>query len=122
MSPFLSPVRLEALPGGSRWKLHEPLEYRTPAGEALTVPADFVTDLASVPRGLWNLFPPWDEYGPAAILHDWLYSKGERPRKAVDGIFLAAMKELGVSWWRRWAVYLGVRAGGWLAWKKHRAR
>ena len=38
-------------------------------------------------------------------------------RKQADDIFMCAMKDSGVSWWRRWVVYLGVRVGGWACWK-----
>jgi len=80
------------------------------------IPAGFVTDGASVPRGLWNLFPPFGRYNKAALLHDWLYQFGAMTRAQADWVFLEAMKELGVGFLTRWAMYSGVRAGGWVAW------
>ena len=38
-------------------------------------------------------------------------------RKQADDIFMLAMVDSGVGWWRRWAVYLGVRVGGWACWR-----
>ena len=85
-------------------------------GQPYVIPAGFVTDGASVPRGLWNLFPPFGKYNKAALLHDWLYQFGTMTRAQADRAFLEAMKELGVGFVTRWAMYLGVRAGGWAAW------
>jgi len=85
-------------------------------GQPHVIPAGFVTDGASVPRGLWNLFPPFGRYNKAALLHDWLYQFGAMTRAQADYVFLEAMKELGVGLLTRWAMYSGVRAGGWVAW------
>jgi len=86
-------------------------------GQPHVIPAGFVTDGASVPRGLWNLFPPFGRYNKAALLHDWLYQFGTMTRAQADWVFLEAMKELGVGLLTRWAMYSGVRAGGWVAWE-----
>jgi hypothetical protein len=88
-------------------------------GQTHVIPAGFVTDGASVPRGLWNLFPPFGRYFKAALLHDWLYQYGTMTRAQADLVFLTAMKELGVGLLTRWAMYAGVRVGGWPAWDKY---
>ena len=85
-------------------------------GQPYVIPAGFVTDGASVPRGLWNLFPPYGRYSKAALIHDFLYQFGAMTRAQADYVFLEAMKELGVGFLARWAMYSGVRAGGWAAW------
>ena len=86
----------------------------------IMVPAGFNSDLASVPRGLWNLIPPWGPYADAAVIHDYLYRvQVIKPRKFVDQIFLEAMEVKQCRWAQRWAIYLGVRIGGWLTWNKH---
>jgi len=36
------------------------------------IPAGMLTDLASIPRLVWNLLPPTGKYGAAAIVHDRL--------------------------------------------------
>lgn len=83
------------------------------------VPAGFLTDGASVPWPLWSILPPWGLYGQAAVVHDILcetmtyYVRGaEVPiesRKTCDDIFLEAMTVAGVTTWKRWTLYAGVR-------------
>ena len=87
----------------------------------VTVPQGFFTDGATVPRLLWPIFPPWGEYGQAAVTHDYLCTtltltkNGDNPilkitQAEVDKIFEKAMKVLGTPWWKRkimyWAVHL----------------
>lgn len=94
-------------------------EYRTSstgAGIQVHVPRGFKTDFASVPRILWAIFPPHGRHGKAAVIHDYLYKLcrvNKFSRAVADSIFLSAMKELGVSWWRRYTMYLAVRCAGW---------
>jgi len=59
--------------------------------------------------------------GNAAVIHDWLYWKQDRPRRAVDAIFFEAMGVLGVGAVARHTLYWGVRLFGWLAWYRNRA-
>ncbi|WP_051560463.1 DUF1353 domain-containing protein [Marinobacterium jannaschii] len=73
-----------------------------------TIPAGFETDGATVPRLLWSLFPPVDRYLSAAILHDYLLTQAER--EFADWAFLHAMAELNIKPWRRWSMFLAVRA------------
>ena len=84
----------------------------------LTIPAGFVTDLASVSRLLWWVLPPFGRYTRAAVVHDFLYSGQGLSRAIADAIFLEAMTDLGVGRWKRWVMYAGVRLGGWQAFKK----
>ena len=91
-------------------------------GQPHVIPAGFVTDGASAPRGLWNLFPPFGRYNKASLLHDYLYQLGTMTRAQADWCFLEAMKELGVGFLTRWAMYFGVRAGGWVAWDWYAAQ
>ncbi|MFM8357362.1 MAG: DUF1353 domain-containing protein, partial [Verrucomicrobiota bacterium] len=69
--------------GQRTWTVVEALVYATTVPDAppsILVPAGTVTDFASVPRGLWNLFPPDDSYTSAAGVHDYLYRTGEVPQ------------------------------------------
>lgn len=118
--PFKNNLVIEAQDDGRRFRLVQPLIYQTPGGIGFQVPVGFVTDFASVPRGLWNLIPPWGPYTRAAVLHDYQYWLGDLSRKEADRIFLVAMEGLGVGWVKRQAIYWGVRAGGWYAWNGHR--
>lgn len=115
--------RLEWL-GPQQWRLLEDYVYHSSAHGMITVPAGFVTDGASVPPPLWALLPPDGPYFGAAIVHDFLYrGHAVRPgtpvdRSTADSIFHDAMVDAGVGWCRRWAVYVGVRLGGWMYWQE----
>lgn len=99
----------------NRWVLAHKLTYVTDAGEVIEVPAGFETDLASIPRLLHWMIPVNGKHRAAAIIHDYLYTIRDRSRAEADAIFLEAMKESGVRWTQRRAMYLGVRMGGWFA-------
>lgn len=94
-------------------------------GQPLVIPAGFLTDGASVPRGMWNIIPPFGRYNKASLLHDYLYKTGRMnmawiTRKQADDIFLAAMGALDVSTWQQWAMWAGVRIGAFPAWNGYR--
>lgn len=108
-------------------RLISPLLYcvgHADSDERITVPAGFETDFASVPWGLWNLFPPLGSYARPAIIHDALYQWGGQvpgrcyTRKQADGVFLEAMQVVGVSAWRRGVMYRAVRLGGGSGWNR----
>jgi hypothetical protein len=123
MSSFTTPIRVEALPDGRRWKLLERFVYdvgELGGGDSIEVPAGFITDMGSVPRLIWNLIDPWGKPAKAFIIHDWLYSTQERSRLVSDAILLEGMGVLGVNRMKRLAIYSGVRIGGWLPWKKRK--
>lgn len=87
------------------------------SGERVIVPAGFLTDLASVPRGLWPIVAPFGDHGQAAVLHDWLYHQcDQRGRKWADRQFLEAMAALGVGLVKRRVMWSAVRAFGWRRW------
>ncbi len=106
-----------------KWQLMLPLRYRTAEDEIITIPAGFYTDLASIPRLLHALIPVNGRHRAAAILHDYLFVVQDRPRQAVDALFLEAMALSGVRWTQRHAMHAAVRLGGWLPWRANaRAR
>ncbi|EFH9080729.1 DUF1353 domain-containing protein [Escherichia coli] len=113
MSKFTTPAILEML-DDYRWRLVEPFEFwlTDNQDDVIYVPEGYVTDLASVPRLLWALFPPHGRYAKAAIIHDWLYDNALRTKAEADRIFLDAMTVLGVPRWRRRLMYLAVRLFG----------
>lgn len=94
---------LVALAGGYQWR----------------VPAGFVTDFASVPRVFWRVLPPWGKYSRAAVVHDYLYRVHPAgiSRLDADRIFLSLMRQDGVGWATRTAMYRAVRIGGGGAWR-----
>lgn len=120
MSSFTTRLILEPLDDGRRWRLVEPFTYdvgELGGDDSITVPENFLTDFASVPRLFWRIIPPWGKYGKAAVLHDWLYHVQDRSRRECDKVFLEAMGVLGVSWFKRRTMYRAVRMFGWSAWR-----
>lgn len=115
---FLSEIITKDLLDGRNYQLVRPLVYITEvAGVPTTdliikVPKGFVTDFASIPRGLWNVFPPMGKYNGAAIVHDYLYRRTIWDREICDAVFLEAMQALGVNWLSRHLIYRVVRLFG----------
>lgn len=97
------------------WVLNKSFRFilqSPPVPSVITVPAGFVTNFASVPRVLWSIFPPYSDYGKAAVVHDFLYCTEIKTRKRADKLFLEAMKISGVSMWKRHLIYRAVRLFG----------
>ncbi len=111
--------------GSRRFALIHYFRYVSSHG-IITVPTGFVTDGASIPRIFWNILSPFGDYFPAALVHDFLYSRSSTgrftvDRKTADLIFKEAMFNLGIGWLTRETIYRAVRLGGWPAFKKERA-
>lgn len=109
--------------GRREWVVLAPFEWQSESMHVI-VPEGFITDLASIPRGLRNLF---DINGPsrrAAVLHDWLYCAAQDAdgnsvtRKQADDLFREALAACGVNAVTRNLYWSGVRAFGWRYWKK----
>jgi hypothetical protein len=95
--------------------------YSVVIDKTVIVPIGFKTDLASIPRVLWNVLPPLGRYDRAAVLHDWLYRTGQGlTRSQADSVFREAMGVDGVGGLVRFTLYLGVRAGGTGVWARYR--
>ena len=94
----------------------------------ITVPAGYITDLASVPRFCWMFIAPFD-VARAAVVHDILYEKintaykdgkiltkqdRERYRKVADDVFKEGMESAvpEVPKWKIWSAYNAVRVFG----------
>ena len=91
--------------------------YDSPEFGIVQVPYGFPSDGASVPRFLWNLYPPFGRYLEAAVIHDWfcvLGNAGTSPiaSQGAAKLFLEVMKSMGINWWRRYKMYLAVRVFG----------
>lgn len=78
------------------------------------VPKDFITDLASVPRLMWAMYPPTDSRTiKAAIIHDYLYSGAVKiGRQEADGILYDALITQGTSRYTAFKYWLAVRVFG----------
>lgn len=106
---------------GSNWIMLAP--YRCLFGrkgsagiQQITVPEGFEHDFASVPRIFRSLIPVIGDQNGPAIVHDWCYANLWRTRAESDALFLTGLKAKGVNWFRRNAMYLAVRSGGWVLW------
>jgi hypothetical protein len=118
---FTTALRVERVEDRSRdgrgtWVLLEPLGYESQRIGAGVVPAGFVTDFASVPRLPVAFFLAGGLAHKAAVIHDWLYTVHTTDRATADAVFQDAAKACGVSGWRAWVMWLGVRAGGGASW------
>lgn len=110
-----------------RWVLHAPLTVRiTLDGQyrVITLPSGFSTDFASVPNlplSRWLVPPTHRDVLFPALVHDYLYREYKpcTSRASADSVMYALMVEVGASWWRRWLVFLSVRAAGWAHWKRN---
>ncbi|HMF72300.1 MAG TPA: DUF1353 domain-containing protein [Flavitalea sp.] len=78
------------------------------------IPANFDTDLASIPRWYWSIASPsYAAFIAPAILHDYLYQCPNRfTRKTIDEIFYYALIENGVGGITAYEMYVAVRLFG----------
>ena len=137
MSSFTEPLILEALSiphggfklfgyhflGTTEWKLQHNFVYHV-GDEAnhrrIGIQSGFKTDLASIPRSLWIVYPPYSpEYGKAAVLHDAMYSAELFDRKTCDDIFYEAMGVLNAGPVTKRIIYTAVRTFGGFVWARH---
>jgi hypothetical protein len=112
--PFLDNDVVVKTLGDKQWTLVEQLRYQGNQN-LFTVPPDFETDFASVPRVFVWFLPRYGRYTKAAILHDYLCDEaraGRLKRSDADGLFRRAMMELEVAFLRRWIMWAAVRVGG----------
>ncbi len=101
------------------WVLLGSFSYTGADGTVYTAPMGMVTDLASIPRPLWNILPPFGQYTGAAVIHDFLYQTQTCTKEQADLVLAEAMDAAGVTHFIREAIYKGVDIGGWPAWNSH---
>lgn len=94
------------------------------ADQWVFVPAGMLTDLASIPRIVWNILPPSGKYGSAAIVHDRLCNTlqitqagkaVEISRAKADAILGEAMEVLEVPWVKRVTISSAVALHRWVS-------
>lgn len=103
------------------WLLLEDLTFeatRTSDGKhfSITVPAGFVTDLASIPVPLNVIYDKSGRYSSAGILHDYLYWTQFCDRKKSDRMIKEGLKATGAGYVTRNTIKYGVYLFGWGAW------
>ena len=117
---FKNFVQVSPFADGEHWFLTQPLEYDiAETGAVITVPKGFVTDFASTPSIVWIFLPPWGEYGPPSVVHDYLYWDQGCKREEADAIYMIAMKEAGVGSIRRFFIDTGVWLFGSWGWRSN---
>lgn len=112
--------------GGDYYRVAESFRYYL--GEKygdtwVFIPAGMLTDLASIPRLVWNLLPPSGSYGAAAIVHDRLCNTLEITqsgqaikitRAQADAVLGEAMEVLKVPWLKRVTISSAVAIHRWV--------
>ena len=111
------PIKITFLVNEKVWRLEQEFKYKN-----IVIPQNFKFDLASIPRIFWWIIAPFELSVAAPLVHDYLYRrKGVTSfqvykRSEVDNMFRDIMKFEGISWWRRFVAYRGVRLFGWIPW------
>ncbi len=126
---FLTPLVVEVMPSGRKFRLAVPFTCKW-RGIEIRVDAGFETDFASIPRFARWLIEKLGRWNKPAVIHDAIYqglyrilnSVRQPPftRAEADLIFLDGMVARGVTPWKRRLMYWAVRLGGWAAWKKRK--
>jgi len=128
MPRYLTPLDVR-LYGPGRWILLAPFSFESDVlGRVLTVPKDFVTDFASVPRLPVAYLVAGNRFPGPATLHDYLYQHPEwKDRSGADSVLYEACgvsaPEFGIfaePGWVKTLAWMGVRVGGWAAWRGDR--
>lgn len=101
--------------GRTIYKLDSPLIYVSVKNGTITIPKEFETDLASVPRVPIAYMAWGDKAHREAVLHDFLYRIDANPdvtRAEADYLFKEAMISRGQPLRIYYPMWLGVRIGG----------
>lgn len=109
----------------SIWIINKPLVYNSDLIGIFMVPEGFETDFASVPRIPIAYMFFGDTAHREAVLHDYLYRIDSEPVVTfmqANKVFLEAMKLRGKSFFVRWAMYMGVVAGGYFSYHKRKVK
>ena len=117
-SGFQTPLCLVADTVPDMWILETPLVWLDPVYGALSVPAGFRTDLASIPRAVRNL-PFLDPDGQSrrpATMHDWLYAERSKGKDFADNFLRDSLIAEGASKATANAFYYGVHWFGGPSW------
>lgn len=95
---------------GHMWELMGDFEYHRDCGEIIHIDKGFKFDFASIPQPFWGwIGSPTGEYGPAALVHDYLCEQKDYPISKADEVFKEAMEVLGVPLWKITIMYWAVR-------------
>jgi hypothetical protein len=114
MSNFTEPLVVTPTATGTKWMTQRDLSFEIGlkgSGLIVKVPSGTKTDFATMPRVLWTIMPPHDaRFAAAFVLHDHLCRWVGFSRVVADAILYDALRVLGASLFRAWAVYAAVSA------------
>ena len=117
-------ITLKYLGYSDQFELAEDIYYILSNSKPIKIKKGFVTDLASTPRIVWSIFPPFGKYAFACVIHDYLYINSEIivSRAFADAEFKRIIKASGASVLTANLFYAYVRALGWINWNKFKKR
>lgn len=113
-------LQTKRLSDGTR-ELLKSLTVHMSEAVAITVSMGFKTDFSSIPW-IFRFIVRWSKVDIAGVVHDWLYYTGEKGQTEADRIWrlIALAGEHRANWLQAWLCWLGLRLGGWWAWRQHR--
>lgn len=106
---------------GSTWlELQEDLNLNI-GGKCIWIHKGFTCDGCSIPKFFWRIVgTPMDfDYLLEAIVHDYLYRYQQVSRARADKVFFMMLNKPETKY-RRYFIYIAVRAFGWIAWRKNK--
>ncbi len=108
--PFINELDFRVI-GPYKRELLADFTYVDKDGTHYTAPKGDVTDGGSIPRWAWSFVggPFSGLYLKPAVIHDNLCRTKIVSRKLADKIFLRAMKDNKVNWFKRWYMYKAVK-------------
>lgn len=117
--PLATTIFFNEADSSTRILLDEPILF-----DGGVVPHGFVSDGASVPRIFWRLLDPPISARTLvpSVIHDYLYQAQTTTRAAADALYYRDLRAHGYARWKSALVWLGVRLGGWVAWRDHKRR
>ena len=121
MMPYgkLTTTKIGDVDGKAIWMLHEPLEW-TNGVLKIIVPMGFQCDFASIPQFAMGILG--DIGQEAGVIHDYLYREDafmdefmrdtivthQPTRKQADRLFFDICGEMGIAYWKRYAMWKAV--------------
>jgi hypothetical protein len=110
---FLTPVCIRPF-DDYKYVVCETIKF-TVDGEVFSIPKNFETDLASIPRIAWSyMSPAHSSLMRASIVHDWFYRMTcDFTRYETDLIFYHMLRNDGVSFITANMMFYSVRLFGW---------
>lgn len=103
---------------GRHWQVLSPFVIVVD-GEEHSIPVEFWTDFASIPKIVWNILDPYSlGYGP--VPHDYGYLTGKKTKEYWDEVFLACMEKDKIVGWKKFAAYNAVNLFGGKVYNRYR--